>query len=77
MGVPYPGPMKVITGTGLVLLAAFIAGLFTGVWWLIVGPVAGVLTWSVLSDRTTKWSGWTTEPRSNHHREGVRWTSRP
>lgn len=67
------GPM-LITGTGLGLLAAFAAGVLTGTWWLMVGPLAGVLLWSVLSARSAKHHGWRAGPVRRHY--GVRWTSR-
>lgn len=57
----YPGPMRLITGTGLALLAAFGYGVFAGVWWLVIGALIAVLVWSTISDRTTRWTsprGW-------------------
>lgn len=71
------GPM-LITGTGLGLLAAFAAGVLTGTWWLMVGPIAGVLLWSAVARGTRKRAGWSSVPeewRPAKH-EGVRWTSR-
>jgi hypothetical protein len=66
--------MRLITGTGLALLAAFVTGIFAGVWWLMVGPLAGVLLWSVLSARSAKYHGWQAGPGRRH--DGVRWNSR-
>jgi hypothetical protein len=66
--------MKLITGTGLGLLVAFAVGVFGGIAWLMVGPLAAVLLWSVLSARSAKHHGWTSGPVRKSY--GVRWTSR-
>lgn len=62
MGVRYyPGPMRLITGTGLALFIAFTVGVAGGFAWLMIGALIGVLAWSVASDRTTRWTapkGW-------------------
>lgn len=54
--------MRLITGTGLALFVAFVAGVSAGVGWLMIGAVFATLVWSVASDRTTRWSarpkGW-------------------
>lgn len=55
-GGPYPGPMRLITGTGLALFVAFVVGVSAGIWWLMIAALIGTLAWSVVSDRTTRWT---------------------
>lgn len=58
--------MKLITGTGLVLLVAFAVGVFGGIGWLMISALFATLVWSTISDRTTRRTarpkGW-----SRHH----------
>jgi len=48
--------MRLITGTGLALFVAFVVGVSAGIWWLMIAALIGTLAWSVVSDRTTRWT---------------------
>lgn len=57
-GVPYDGSMRILTAAGAAIFVAFVAGLLSENWDLVVGAVVATVLWIIVMDRSAKRSGW-------------------
>lgn len=46
--------MKLITGTGGAIFAAFTVGVLAGVWALAIGALIATIIWSIAVDRSSR-----------------------
>jgi Flp pilus assembly protein TadB len=50
--------MRILTAAGAAIFVAFVAGLLSENWDLVVGAVVATVLWIIVMDRSAKRSGW-------------------